>query len=173
MQTHIEPRGGRFPLVEGLIRVQRLLSELIVLLMALSIAAEVVCRGLFGFSLMIVEETGGYLLAALVFLGMGIALHDRVLFRVEFLIHALPERTRQSLQLLFDLLSLAFMLILGWQLLRLVMQSYERGVQAATTLATPLYLPQMLMVAGAVSVILVLLKQVAEDVAQLQGGRHE
>ncbi|AWP73584.1 TRAP transporter small permease [Bordetella bronchiseptica] len=168
----LAPPGG-LPLVSGLMRVQRLLSELIVLAMTLLIAAEVICRALFGFSLMIVEEVGGYLLVALVFLGMGVALHDGVLFRAEFVINALGERARLILQCVFDAVCLAGMAMLSWQLGVQVYESYARGVRAATTLATPLYLPQLFMVAGALSTALVLLSQLLEGLARLRSPHHE
>ncbi|AOB25361.1 MULTISPECIES: TRAP transporter small permease [Bordetella] len=168
----LAPPGG-LPLVSGLMRVQRLLSELIVLAMTLLIAAEVICRALFGFSLMIVEEVGGYLLVALVFLGMGVALHDGVLFRAEFVINALGERARLILQCVFDAICLAGMAMLSWQLGVQVCESYARGVRAATTLATPLYLPQLFMVAGALSTALVLLSQLLEGLARLRSPHHE
>lgn len=168
----LAPPGG-LPLVSGLMRVQRLLSELIVLAMTLLIAAEVICRALFGFSLMIVEEVGGYLLVALVFLGMGVALHDGVLFRAEFVINALGERARLVLQCVFDAICLAGMAMLSWQLGVQVYESYVRGVRAATTLATPLYLPQLFMVAGALSTALVLLSQLLEGMARLRSPHHE
>ncbi|KDD17846.1 TRAP transporter small permease [Bordetella bronchiseptica] len=170
-QSPARPDG--LPLVSGLMRVQRLLSELIVLAMTLLIAAEVVCRALFGFSLLIVEEVGGYLLVALVFLGMGVALHDGVLFRAEFVINALGERARLVLQCVFDAVCLAGMAMLSWQLGVQVYESYVRGVRAATTLATPLYLPQLFMVAGALSTALVLLSQLLEGMTRLRSLHHE
>ncbi|KDD50816.1 TRAP transporter, DctQ-like membrane protein [Bordetella bronchiseptica OSU553] len=174
MNTPQSPaRPGGLPLVSGLMRVQRLLSELIVLAMTLLIAAEVICRALFGFSLMIVEEVGGYLLVALVFLGMGVALHDGVLFRAEFVINALGERARLILQCVFDAVCLAGMAMLSWQLGVQVYESYVRGVRAATTLATPLYLPQLFMVAGALSTALVLLSQLLEGMTRLRSPHHE
>ncbi len=167
------PRREPLPFLPALIRLQRLLSELTVLAMALLIVAEVICRSLLGFSLMIVEEMGGYLLVALLFLGMGMALHDGALFRVEFVINALGARARLVLQCLFDALCLAGMLMLTWQLAQLVMQSYTRGVQAATTLGTPLYIPQSIMVLGALSMVLVLLSQLLQGVDRIRRGDHE
>jgi TRAP-type C4-dicarboxylate transport system permease small subunit len=129
----------------------------------------VFCRSVLGFSLLITEELGSYLLVALVFLGMGSALHAGALFRVEFIIHSLPERGRQVVQLVFDLLSLAFAALLSWQMLVLVQGSYERHVQAGTTLATPLYIPQIVMVVGSATLALVLVSQCLARVLALFG----
>jgi len=150
--------------------VQRLLAEGTVLAMVLLIVAEVVCRGLLGFSLMVVEELSGYLLVALVFMSMGIALRDGALFRVTFLMDRLRARARRMLACLFDGCCLAGMLVLTWQLGRLVWQSWSRDVQAATTLATPLYIPQSIMVLGACTVVLVLLSQLVRTIAAIRRG---
>lgn len=160
MEADVESRrGGGVPFVDCLMSVQRWLSELTVVLMALLITAEVICRSLLGFSLLITEELASYFLVVLVFLGMGTALHDGALFRVEFILHALPDRWRQAMQLLFDLLSLAFAAMLAWQMTVLVEDSYAQHVQAPTTLATPLYIPQIVMVVGSVSLVIVLAAQ--------------
>jgi len=150
--------------------VQRLLAEGTILVMVLLIVAEVVCRGLLGFSLMVVEELSGYLLVALVFMSMGIALRDGALFRVTFLVDRLRARARRMLVCLFDGCCLTGMLMLTWQLGRLVWQSWSRDVQAATTLATPLYIPQSIMVLGACTVVLVLLSQLVRTIAGIRRG---
>jgi TRAP-type C4-dicarboxylate transport system permease small subunit len=102
---------------------------------------------------------GGYFLVVLVFLGMGSALHDGALFRVTVVLRALPRRGRQALQLIFDLLSLAFAVLLTWQMARLVHGSYVRHVRADSILQTPLYIPQIVMVVGSASMTLVLAGQ--------------
>jgi len=153
--------------------VQRLLAEGTILAMVLLIVAEVVCRGLLGVSLMVVEELSGYLLVALVFMSMGIALRDGTLFRVTFLVDRLGARARRMLTCLFDGCCLAGMLMLTWQLGRLVWQSWSRDVQAATALATPLYIPQSIMVLGACTVVLVLLSQLVRTIARIRRGEDD
>lgn len=155
----IQQEKGVLPFVDHIMQLQRWLSELIIVAMVLLIVAEVVCRSFLGFSLMFGEELAGYLLVALVFLGMGASLHAGALFRVEFLIGSLSERGRNALQLVFDLLSLAFAVLLAWQMFALASGSYARHIEAATILATPLYIPQIVMVVGSCTLVLVLLSQ--------------
>lgn len=143
-----------------LIFIQKRLCEMLIIAMVLVIAAEVVCRGFFNFSLQIAHEVAGYLLVAATFLGIGISLHDRALFRVEFLYSRLPARGQHGLQLVFDLLALGFGVVLDQQLIRLVMSSYARGVREATILATPLYVPQIVMPVGVSLMIIVLLAHI-------------
>lgn len=152
-----------------LIFVQKRLCELLIVTMVLVIAAEVVSRGFFNFSLHITHELAGYLLVAVTFLGIGISLHDRALFRVEFLFSRLPARGQHALQLVFDLLALGFGVVLDHQLIRLVISSYTRGVREATILATPLYIPQIAMPVGVSLMIIVLLAHIWGDCRALCG----
>ncbi len=139
-----------------LIRLQRGLCELLVVVMVVLVSSEVVCRSVFGFSLQITHEVAGYLLVSVTFLSIGVSLHDRALFRVEFLFSRVPRRAQHGFQLLFTTLALVFSVILDHQLIRLVASSYARGVREATILGTPLYLPQLVMPIGVSLMIVVL-----------------
>ena len=160
-------------LTMGVVQAQRLVSEWVLVAMTLAIAAEVVCRSFLGFSLLVVEELAGYLLVALVFLGMGIATHENSLFRVEFVIKALPPVITEILLVIYRLLCLGFTLILLLQMYRLVVDSYDRGVSAATTLATPLYVPQIVMVIGAGTLALILVAQIVQSVRRVRRGAQQ
>jgi TRAP-type C4-dicarboxylate transport system permease small subunit len=167
--SHID-RGPTERLLHNLLRLEQGIIEVMVVAMALLICAEVICRGFFGFSLMITDEVAGYFLVGLVFLGMPVALAKGALFRVELVLNRLPRIGRAWLELVFNLLSLALTLILLWQLWRFVVDSWQRGVRAPTVLATPLYLPQSLMVIGTATLVLVLLLHVIRDIRDLRRG---
>lgn len=161
-------------LIHRLLQLEQALIETMVVAMALLICAEVICRNVFSFSLMFTDELAGYLLVGLVFLGMPVALAKGALFRVELLLNRMPARGRAWLELVFNLMSLAFTAILLVQLWRFVMDSWQRGVRAPTVLATPLYLPQALMVVGTASLLLVLALHVLHDVHRVRrGDSHE
>lgn len=161
-------------LIQRLLQVEQALIEVMIVAMALLIFAEVVCRNVFSFSLMFTDELAGYLLVGLVFLGMPVALAKGALFRVEVLLHRLPAAGRAWLELVFNLMSLAFALVLLLQLWQFVVDSWQRGVRAPTVLSTPLYLPQALMVVGTASLVLVLVLHVLRDFRRARaGGRHE
>lgn len=172
METFVEAEAGHDASAMGrIMMVQRWLSEIVIVVMCLLVTAEVICRTFLNFSLLISDEVGGYLLVALVFLGMGCALHDGALFRVEFVLRALPQRGQQALQLVFDILSLGFAALLTWQMYRLVHESYASHVQAATTLATPQYIPQVVMAVGSFTMALVLVAKCAAGARAVFGGR--
>lgn len=172
METLAEPpRENALPIIKPMMKLQWFLSEVTVVLMALLMAVEVICRDLFNFSLLITDEVGGYFLVVLVFLGMGAALHDGALFRVTAVLRVLPRRARGALQLVFDILSLAFGVMLSYQMVQLVHGSYVRGVQADSILSTPLWIPQSVMVFGAVTITLVLVGQVIAGFMAVFGRR--
>lgn len=157
-------------LMQGLLRLEQALIEILVVVMALLICTEVICRSLLGFSLMFTDEVAGYLLVGLVFLGMPVALANGALFRVELVLARLPARARSWLELVFDVASLAVTLVLLRELWRFVLDSWSRGVRAPTVLATPLYIPQSLMVLGTATLVCVLLLHIARDIEVIRSG---
>lgn len=161
--------------LESVIRAEQALIEIIVVAMALLICAEVFCRSFLNFSLMFAEEVAGYLLVAIVFLGMPVALSRGALFRVELVLNRLPGEVARWVQLAFNLLSLSVSLILLWQMARLVMDSWVRKIEAPTVLATPLYVPQIFMVLGLLTLVLVLVLHLIQPVeeASKEGLPHE
>lgn len=165
-QQNAHPSVGRRAYAR-LLTGQTFLCELVVLSTVLLVSAEVICRQIFGVSLQITYEVAGYLLAALTFFGLGISLQGGGLFRVEFVYMWIPSRFRLVLQLFYDLVSLAFSLILDYQLFRQVLSSYTRGYVEPTILATPLYIPQMVMPIGVTLMIVVLLVEIGNDLKAL------
>lgn len=152
---------------------QQLVLEISVVIMALLVAAEVFCRSILGFSLHVTEEIGGYLLVVVVFLGMPLTLAEGTLFRVEFVMGRLSARAAAGLMVIFNIMSLLVAALLDWQLAGLVRESWERGIVAPTVLATPQYLPQLVMVVGMTSVMIVLLVQIVRGVKLFFAGEGD
>lgn len=176
--THTSSPNGQgidsFP--RGLRRylgIQQVMLEISVVVMALLVAAEVVCRSLLGFSLHITEEIGGYLLVVVVFLGMPLTLAEGTLFRVEFVMGRLSARAATGLMVIFNLMSLAVAALLDWHLAGLVKESWDRNILAPTVLATPQYLPQLVMVLGMTSVMIVLIVQIVRGVKLFVAGEAD
>jgi len=154
-ETHTE-RGGavhavtlRETLVE---RVCRLACEVTLLAMVVLISAEVVAR-MANFSFEFVDEIGGYLLSALTFLSLPVALIGGAYHQVEYVRQRLTPRGRAIGGIVFTLLSLLFAVALLWQLWRLVSRSFASNVMAPTLLGTPLWMPQSAMLIGVAALI--------------------
>lgn len=158
------------PWVAVVNRVAMTACEIILLLMMLLIIAEVVARSFFGFSLQFVDEYASYTLVWVTFLGMAVALHDGALFRVGILYDRLPALPKCALQVVWDLMSLSFSVVMAWQCARQVLSSHEREMVAPTVIATPLWLPQLVMPIGAGLVVLVLTAITVTDIAKLTRG---
>lgn len=157
----------RFILGLGVVSGAVLIAALVVL-----VASEVIARGLFNVSLMLADEYSGYIVVALVFLGIPYALFHDALLRVDFLFERLRGRKREVLALIFDIVSLAVTLVLGFYLTRMVITTFERGTFSSTPAMTPLWIPQAVMPLGILLIVVILLARLVKRV-RILGGRVE
>jgi TRAP-type C4-dicarboxylate transport system permease small subunit len=145
-----------------------LLCALGLVVMIVLIAAGVLCRSLFGFSLQITDELGGYLLVAISFLSLSVSEAYDAFHHVEFVQARLSPRNQLISQIAFDLMSLTFCLVLDWQLIRFEIGTWRSGDVAPTLLATPLWVPRLAMGIGTSVVCLTLIKSIAVKVQRLR-----
>lgn len=157
--------------IGAVIRIAMLAAEIVLVLMMAMIATEVITRNVFDYSLQVTDELSGYLLVALTFLSIGVSLHDGAFFRVEFVFERLPPRAQGAVSCLFISAALVFAIILDWHLVRLVQSSFRRGKVEPSLLATPLWIPQIMMPLGTTLLVLVLLGMLTRQIAGLIAGR--
>jgi TRAP-type C4-dicarboxylate transport system permease small subunit len=150
-------------LVRKLTNLQLIICELVLGALAVCISVDALLRWSINWSILIVDELGGYALVCLAFFGFSIALHEKALFRVDAFYDWLSPINRARYQLVFDTLALAFMLLLLWHFWGLVTRSHAKEISALTILRTPLWIPQLLMVVGALSTTLVLVVHIIND----------
>lgn len=175
-QGNVLPEGARRSASPGESFIERAcldLCEIALIGMVGLTFVEVVLRGGFHVSLEITDELGGYLLSALTFLSLPVALIGRAFHQVEYVQGRLGPRGRTLSQILFTTLSLVFALVLDWQLARLVLRSYVSDVTAPTLLGTPLWLPQSAMVLGTTLLSLSLVRVLCRDVRALASAHRE
>ena len=139
--------------------------------MIVMIGAEAIARNMFGTSLQITDEVGGYLLVALTFLSMSVAEAHGAFHHVEFVQMRLSPRLRIISRIVFELLSLAASGLVTWQLVRLALNSWHTQDVAPTPLGTPLWLPQSAMGIGMALLCLALLRTIAARLTSLRRGR--
>jgi TRAP-type C4-dicarboxylate transport system permease small subunit len=142
---------------------------LFLLAMIALIGAEAIARNLFGTSLQITDEVGGYLLVAVTFLSMSVAEAHGAFHRVEFVQMRLSRSARVISQIIFDLMSLAASVLVSWQLVRLALNSWHSEDVAPTPLQTPLWLPQVSMGLGMILLCLALLRTIVMKIRLLRG----
>lgn len=119
-------------------------------LIALSVATcvEMLGRKLLGFSLQGIDEIGAYTYAIVGSIGFAHALISRSHTRVDFLLSRFPVRMRSALNLLAMLTLTAFAVVSLWRGLNVVLESIDLGATASTPLATPMWIPQSIWLAG-------------------------
>lgn len=154
------------PLNSIVARVSEWLCNLTLVAMLVIITAEAVAR-LFGHSLEMADEVGGYLLVAISFLSLAVCQVSGSFHHLELLQPRLSDRGRAIWSVIFNVLSLACTLVIFWQLCRLEMQSWSYGDVAPTELQTPLWLPRITMPLGMFGLSLVLLRSLFESLTAL------
>jgi len=153
--------------------VSEAVCGLLLLAMIVMIGAEAIARNVFGTSLQVTDEVGGYLLVALTFLSMSVAESHGGFHRVEFVQMRLSPRMRIVSQIVFELMSLVASALVTWQLFRLALNSFRTEDVAPTPLATPLWLPQIWMGIGMALLCLALLRTIAAKLAVLRAGASQ
>ena len=119
-------------------------------LIALSVITciEMLGRKLLGFSLQGVDEIGSYTYGIVGAFGFAYTLITRSHTRVDFLLSRFKPGSRAFLNLLAMLTLAAFALLCVWRGAHVVLESLDLGSTAATPLATPMWIPQTIWLAG-------------------------
>jgi TRAP-type C4-dicarboxylate transport system permease small subunit len=143
-------------------------AALVVMLVVIGL--DIATRSLFNFSFEISDELGGYMLVVITFLSLSVCQINDSFHHVELVQARLSPRGRAVSHVIFDLLSLAFCLLLLWQLFRFELSSWRFDDKAPTYLATPLWMPRLVMVLGAAALCFSVLRTLAADLRKLRAG---
>ena len=167
-----EPGGARSsgrklkePIVE---RTCKLACVAALIAMLIVIGLDILTRSLLNFSFEISDELGGYLLVVMSFVSLPVCQISDSFHHVELVQSRLSPFGRAVSHVIFDMLSLAFSGLLLWQLVRFELSSYRFGDHAPTYLATPLWIPQAVMMLGAAALCFSMVRTLAADVARLR-----
>lgn len=119
-------------------------------LIALSIltCVEMLGRKVLGFSLQGVDEIGSYTYGIVGAFGYAYALITRSHVRVDFLLSRFSPKSRSVLNLLAMLSLAAVAALCVWRGWHVLADSIDLGSTAATPLATPMWIPQSIWLAG-------------------------
>lgn len=154
---------------DGLVNFGLRVAEAAIFCMVVLIAADVICRNLAGFSLLIADEISGYLLVIMTFFGAGYSLRSGAMLRIEFLLLSLPRRARAVTDVVYDLLAFAVTATLLYELGRLTWSTWERKMVAATLIETPLWIPQLAMPAGCAILLVAFMLDLRDSLGRLFG----
>ena len=153
-----------FTLIE---RISLWASAFCMIGMVVLILAEVVLRGAFNSTTEHSDELVGYLLVGVSFLSLALCQGTGAFHKVDMVQMRLGPRGKAVSALVFDLLSFAYIALTNWYFVQFVLSSYRREAQASTLLATPLWIPETVMVVGATMLLIVLGKAVIDDTRKL------
>lgn len=141
------------------------ISAAALIVMTLMITAEAILRSFAGYSMDFVHELSGYCVVLLTVVGGAVSFRERGFFSVTLLYERLPPAAKRLLLWLHVLLSVAICGALVKYTWALVWSSYEGGNVSSTTLATPLYLPQIILPLGLLLLISFLVEHLASGVS--------
>lgn len=130
------------------------LSAILIIFIAVSVVCEVIFRAITGSSIAWVTEISGYLLAGVIFLGIGYVYRHDGHVRMSLLLDILNPQLARLLYWLTDLIVLLYASIQLWKFIELASEAYAFNWRSSTTLEIPLFLPQALMVCGAMVFLL-------------------
>ncbi len=125
------------------------ISALVLGLMTVLILLEIFLWNVFQKTTLIADEYSAYGLAVLVFLGCGYTLKEKGHIRIELVLNRLPARLAQGLKFVAGCISTLLLGYITWELGRMTFSAWHYGSTSGTLTATPLWLPQSVVVIGA------------------------
>lgn len=146
-------------ILDVLIKVCAVLACAVIAIMTVLITIEVVLRSFFTTSMYFTDEYSGYMVLAVMALGVAYCREKNALLTVDFLIEQLTPAVRAKVVFVYGLASLAFCIMLDWYVIRLLLQSIDRKMTAASMTATPLWIPQALLPLGITLLCLVVARK--------------
>lgn len=134
----------------------------------LLVNAAVIMRYVFNAPFHFTEEISGYLMVALVFLGLADTLRAERHIRIDVVFVHLPKWIQNTLEICSLALGLIFAGIFAWRTGQTVLTSYQIKMTSFGLWQVPLYLPQLLMPIGFVALALQI---IARAIKKIQGFR--
>ncbi|MCA0450764.1 MAG: TRAP transporter small permease [Proteobacteria bacterium] len=109
---------------------------------------EVLLRALFGASTLMLDEVGGYALAAITFFGLPYTFRSGGLLRVQSLRAALPPKVCRVLEIIVVAATLAIVVYIAYFVYRDIARNFMRGARTDSYVPIPLWLPPCAALAG-------------------------
>lgn len=139
--------------LEGLSQAAGHLAGLVVLGLTLFVAVAVFSRRVLGAPILSADEVSGYLLLAIVFLGLAYTMKAGGHIRSDIVLAHVPAGVRGGLEALATCLGLLFALALLAGVWALVSEYYTRGTLSFKDLQIPLWIPGVLLIVGGVLLV--------------------
>ncbi|MEJ2470573.1 MAG: TRAP transporter small permease [Desulfuromonadales bacterium] len=135
-------------------KIAAYLSAMAMLVIVALISVEIGARSLFNSSTLIADEYSGYLMVAVVMLGLSYTLAEDGHIRITILTSRLQGKPQCCLDLAVIAVALVMCGFFLYHATLLVYDSYSYDMRADSISETPVYLPQMMVVIGFLSLTL-------------------
>ncbi len=145
--------------LDWLIKACAILACVSIGLMTFFISLEVVLRSFFLTTMEFTDEYSGYMVLAVCALGVAYCREKNSLLTVDFIIVKLPPELRRRVEFIYNLVALAFSLMITYYMTKFLISTIERGLTAGTMQRTPLWIPQMLIPFGFALLSLVIFRK--------------
>ncbi|MFC1916060.1 TRAP transporter small permease [Chloroflexota bacterium] len=132
----------------GLILTGGHTAEVFLFVLIALVAVDVVLRYVFNSPTQIADELGGYLLVGMAFTGATYALHVGTHVKVTLFTERLPRKALQWLIFITESMAEIGVIVLVWKSTELVIKSYGTGIKSAGYMATPMWIPQVIVPIG-------------------------
>ncbi len=109
---------------------------------------EIFLRTFFKTSLLIVDEYAGYLLAAMVFMGLCNSFHGGGFVRVEAVYNLFRGIPKRVVDIVFLVILDVLFYIIAYQCVLLNVLNFQKKLVSNSILKTPIWIPQLMMSAG-------------------------
>lgn len=129
-------------------RIGAYLSALAMLVIVALISVEIGARSLFSSSTLIADEYSGYLMVAVVMLGLSYTFAEGGHIRINILTSRLSDSSAQILDILVSLAALLMCAFFLYHSVLMVYDSFSYDMRADSISETPVYIPQIMIVLG-------------------------
>lgn len=127
-----------------------LISTFALIVMATLVSLEVVCRSFFGFSTLFATEYSKYMLAVCIFIGAAYSVQKGDFIHVDLIYQFFYGKFKKTLDIILWVSAIAYLVFVTYYLYLYVYTNFLFGATANEYYATPLWIPQSVMVIGMV-----------------------
>lgn len=105
------------------------------------ITLEIILRFAFNTSTKLADEYAAYFFVGMLYLAAARTLQTDSHIKIDVVLNRLSDKRRFSLRRFFAVVNIPVFMLLTWRAWHIFLDAYQYEVQAATIVATPLYIP--------------------------------
>ena len=162
--------GGSASILDRIVDGFGMIGGVLILCNAVFITFEVVMRYIFNAPTIWVQEVTIYLTILSGFLALAYALKENAHVKVDFVSVHLRGRTALALEILAALMAILFVAVLGWEGIKMALNTFEAHEHSPTLLRVPVWIPQSFIPLGAVLLLLEYFRLAARLIGRFLSG---